>query len=57
MRKGEVKGLNKCKVGKNKDRKAPMGFEKRRVARGGKNIIVKGGGIKIVFKPNIEPWD
>ncbi len=34
-----------------------MGVKNRRVARGGKNIIFKGGGEKISFSDqNIDPW-
>jgi hypothetical protein len=36
MRKGEVKGKTKCKLGKNSGKKATMGVEKRHVPRGGK---------------------
>jgi hypothetical protein len=37
-------------------KKATMGVEKRRVSRGGKNIIFrKGGGINIVFGPKCRP--
>jgi hypothetical protein len=33
-----------------------MGVEKRRVARGGKISFSEGGGINIVFGPNVDPW-
>jgi hypothetical protein len=57
MRKGEVKGKNKCKIGKNYRKKATMGVEKRRVARGGKISFSEGegGGENIVFGPKYRP--
>jgi hypothetical protein len=44
MRKEDVNGSNKCKIRKNYGKKAKMGVEKRRVARGKKNVIFRGGG-------------
>jgi hypothetical protein len=44
MSKGEVKGQNRCKIGKNEGKKTMMGVEKRRVTRGGKISFSEGGG-------------
>jgi hypothetical protein len=54
MRKGLVKGQNKCNRGKNYGKKAMMGVKIRRVVRGGK-ISFSQGGINIVFGPKFRP--
>ncbi len=49
------KMVNNCKIEKNLGRKATMGVQKQHVARGGKNIIFRGGGINIVLEPKYRP--
>jgi hypothetical protein len=53
MKKGEIKGQNKCKIGKNKAKKAMMGVKKRHVVRGEKISFSEGGGDKFRFRTEI----